>query len=42
MVTMHRDDLLHDMREELHDLTHFTEITADRQGRLTLWLTFVA
>lgn len=43
MVTMHRqDDLLHDMREELHDLTHFSEITADRKGRLTLWLTFIA
>jgi len=41
MATMHREDLLHDMREELHDLTHFSEITADRKGRLTLWLTFV-
>lgn len=43
MATIHRDDdLLHDMREELHDLTHFSSITADRQGRLTLWLTFMA
>jgi hypothetical protein len=43
MATMHReDDLLHDMREELHDLTHFSSITAERQGRLTLWLTFIA
>jgi hypothetical protein len=42
MATIHRDDLLHDMREELHDLTHLSEITADRKGRLTLWLTFVA
>ena len=43
MVTMHRqEDLLHDMREELHDLTHFSSIPAHRQGRLTLWLTFIA
>lgn len=42
MATMHRDDLLHDMREELHDLTHFSTITAARQGLLTLWLTFIA
>jgi len=42
MATMHREDLLHDMREELHDLTHFSTITAARQGLLTLWLTFIA
>ena len=32
MATMHREDLLHDMREELHDLRDFTEITADRKA----------
>lgn len=43
MATMHRgDDLLHDMREEIHDLTHFSTITAARQGLLTMWITFMA
>ncbi len=43
MATMHTgDDLLHDMREEIHDLTHFSTITAARQGLLTMWITFMA
>lgn len=42
MATLHREDVLHDLREELHDLTHFTSVTTDRQGRLALWLTFIA
>lgn len=41
MATMHsRDHLTHDMREELHDLTNFASIDADRQGRVALWATF--
>ncbi|MFC7502527.1 hypothetical protein ACOACQ_23215 [Nocardioides sp. CPCC 206347] len=41
MATMHsREHLTHDMREELHDLTNFSSIDSDRQGRVALWVTF--
>ena len=33
------DNLTHDMREELHDLTHFAAVDAGRQARVALWAT---
>lgn len=36
------DHLTHDMREELNDLTHFSTIDANRQGRVALWATLTA
>ncbi|MBM0123680.1 hypothetical protein [Pimelobacter simplex] len=36
------DNLTHDMREEMHDLTHFASVDAAHQSRVALWATFVA
>ncbi|TQK71694.1 MULTISPECIES: hypothetical protein [unclassified Nocardioides] len=36
------DNLTHDMREEMHDLTHFATVDAAHQSRVALWATFVA
>lgn len=33
------DHLSHDMREEMHDLTHFAAIDAAHQSRVALWAT---
>lgn len=33
------DTLSHEMREEMHDLTHFATIDAAHQGRVALWAT---
>jgi hypothetical protein len=35
------DNLVHDMREELHDLANINTVTAARQGFLALWATFI-
>ncbi|WP_436700377.1 hypothetical protein [Nocardioides sp. BYT-33-1] len=34
------DNLTHEMREEMHDLTHFATVDAAHQGRVALWATF--
>lgn len=34
------DQVTHDLREEMHDLAHFSTIDAYRQGRAALWATF--
>ncbi|MDQ6525317.1 hypothetical protein RB608_16970 [Nocardioides sp. LHD-245] len=34
------DNLTHEMREEMHDLTHFATADAAHQGRVALWATF--
>lgn len=36
------DNLTHDMREEMHDLAHFTTVDAAHQSRVVLWATFIA
>jgi len=33
------DQVTHDLREEMHDLAHFSTVDAYRQGRATLWVT---
>lgn len=35
------DNITHDMREEMHDLTHFATVDAAHQSRVVLWATFV-
>lgn len=35
-------DLVHDFRDEVHDLTTITKVDAARQAHLTLWATFMA
>jgi len=35
-------DAMHDMREEMHDLTHITSVDAGRQAFAGLWGAFVA
>jgi hypothetical protein len=35
-------DMVHDMRDEMHDLTTITHVEAARQGYLALWATFIA
>jgi hypothetical protein len=35
-------DAMHDMREEMHDLTHITSVDAGRQAYAALWGAFVA
>ena len=42
MSTTHAwDNLVHDMRGEMHDLAHLQEVSAPRQAYLALWATFV-
>jgi hypothetical protein len=36
------NDLVHDMRDELHDLATFPKVDAARQAYLGLWATFMA
>ncbi|GAB4007006.1 hypothetical protein [Nocardioides ultimimeridianus] len=43
MATTHPwDHMVHDMREEMHDLANLPDMTADRQAFLAMWATFVA
>lgn len=43
MATTHPwSHMVHDMREEMHDLANLQETTADRQAFLVMWATFVA
>jgi hypothetical protein len=35
-------DAMHDMREEMHDLTHITQVDAGRQAFAGLWGAYVA
>ncbi|MFL6089333.1 MAG: hypothetical protein ACJ71Z_04240 [Aeromicrobium sp.] len=35
-------DAMHDMRDEMHDLTHITNVDAARQAYVGLWGAFVA
>ena len=35
-------DLVHDMRDEVHDIASISRVSAARQAYLTLWVTFMA
>jgi hypothetical protein len=35
-------DLVHDMRDEVHDIATISRVSAARQAYLTLWVTFMA
>jgi hypothetical protein len=35
-------DLVHDMRDEVHDIATISRVSAARQAYLTLWVTFIA
>lgn len=41
-VTHAWHDMVHDMRDEMHDLTTITHVAPARQGYLALWATFTA
>jgi hypothetical protein len=42
MATTHAwDHMVHDMREEMHDLANLNDTTASRQAFLAMWATFV-